>query len=391
MKRISFTIVLSATLLLLATCFSCKEENTITTKTIGITLPLTGDSPLDIDAHQAAIDLAIEDVNNYLSQKDFDIQVKANIQNTENTPEGVISALNYFTKNKIKYIAAAGVSQNYIDAESTYKSFGGTIVHATSTATSLSISDNIFRIIPDDLRTAKEISDKIVADGIKEIIILHRDDTWGTELFSSIKTNYENSGYKVNGIEYEARFIPDCISSLMANALTQYNESIQRVSTNELAIVALAFSEIDEILNLSSNNTALQNVKWYGSDGYILNNRLIENSTLSEIASNVGLFCPAIASPTNEAYQAVVSTVSNKLGYTPRTNNFKIYDAVWAAAIALSKNSSNPINATKDALTESHYIFGDLSINDNGDCDECDYQYWYIKNDNGTIAWSKVD
>ena len=392
MKPLTHSIKLLSLLILVSILFfSCDEDdNDANKKYIGVTLPLTGESPLDIEAQQAAVELAIVDVNAYFDENKIALQIEADIQDTENTPEGFMAALNHYTEQKVEFVASAGISQNLSDSELTLNAFEGAVIHSTSTSAMLSKADNLFRIIPDDVRTAKEISDKLMADNIKELIIMNRSDFWGKKLSEALKSSFNSEGVNVHIIEYEARFIPDCIADAIVTTLAQLKESKKTVSANEIAIAALAFNEIDEILTVAAENDELLNVKWYGSDGYILNNRLTENETLAQIASKVGLYCPAIATPDNSAYQDAEAKVAAKIGYTPRTNNLLIYDAVWAAAIALSKNATSPQAAVKEALSESHYIFGNYSLNDNGDNTDCDYQYWYIAN-NGGYAWQKVD
>jgi len=368
--------------------FSCDKDDDISNfENIGITLPITGESPLDIEAHQAVIRIAINDVNNYFKTNKVNLQVQADIQDTENSPEGLVAALNHFSDKGIKYIASAGVSQNLSDAASSINLFEGAMIHTTSTSSSLSIPDNLFRIIPDDTRTALEIATKMESNNIADLIILYRDDIWGKELSNALQLIYEDKGFNVYPVEYEARFLPQSLTQAIETAESKYQEIKNTTSSEKIAMTVLSFNEINEILTLADLNEHLTNIKWYGSDGYMMNNQLTDNNSLAQIASKVGLYCPAIAAPDNEEFEKVQSNVAAQLGYTPRTNNLLIYDAILAAAISCSLNSGFPEEAIKKVLAEDHYIFGSMKINNYGDREDCDYEYWYIGKENGNYSW----
>lgn len=372
--------------------FSCDKDDDISNfEDIGITLPITGESPLDIEAHQAVIKIAIDDVNDYFKSNKVNLRVQADIQDTKNSPEGMVAALNHFSENGIKYIASAGVSQNLSDAASSINSFEGVMIHTTSTSTSLSVSDNVFRIIPDDTRTASEIAGKLESDNITDLIILYRDDVWGENLSSALQLKYEEKGFNVYPVGYEARFLPESLAPAVEMAESKYQEITQTTSSEKIAMAVLSFNEINEILTLADAKENLTNIKWYGSDGYIMNNLLVENNTLAQIASEVGLFCPAIAMPDNNIFQDVQARVSENLGYTPRTNNLLIYDAVWAAGIACSKEYNSPLEALTEALSESHYIFGAMGMNEFGDRTNCSYQYWFIAKEGENYLWKALE
>lgn len=372
--------------------FACDKDDDITNLVeIGITLPLTGESPLDIEAHQAALKIAIDDVNNYFKANNLEMQVQADIQDTENSPEGIASAINHFSEKGIQFIASAGVSQNLSDASSSISAFEGVMIHTTSTSTSLSVADNIFRIIPDDTRTALEIATKLESDNIADLIILYRDDVWGKELCNELQLIYEEKGLKVYPVGYEARFIPESLIQAIDMAETKYNEIKQTIPSDKIAMVVLSFNEINEILTLADEKDDLTSLKWYGSDGYMMNNHLTENSSLAQIAGKVGLYCPAIAAPENDKFKGVQTKAITQLGYTPRTNNLLIYDAVWAAAIAISNDISSPEEAIKTALSEDLYIFGTMGINESGDREDCGYDYWYIVKEGESYSWKQVE
>ena len=369
--------------------YSCQKEETETTTSIGVTLPITGDSPIDIEAHNYLIELAVEDVNQYFVDNNINFKVKADIKDSENSPAGIIDALHYFTKAGIQYVASSGISSNIRDAESTINSFEGAIIHSSSTAVSLAKNDNLFRIIPNDLATVSEISDMLESDNIKKLIILYRTDDWGTGLDTILARQYEALGNEVYSIAYDPRFLPDIVEEVISEVEAKYDEYIQQSTADEIGLTVFGFNEISDFLISAAITNKLLNIKWYGSDGFVINDFLVNNSDVAPIAATVNISCPAIAEPTTVNYQQVQEKVEVKLGYSPRTNNYLIYDAFWAAAIACSKNMTGPVEAVKQAFTEGCYISGSFTVDENGDREDCEYELWHIVNDNGTYCWSK--
>ncbi|MFP4548158.1 MAG: hypothetical protein ACLFQM_08490 [Fidelibacterota bacterium] len=391
MKKYSYIIILL--FIFIGLFVSCDTGNSTqsknSTKRIGVTLPITGDSPLDITAHQALIKLAQDDINEYFKDNLANITFETNIKDTENSPIGIMNALESFERNNLQYVASAGISQNLLEAEYSIKSFDGLMIHSTSTVPLLSNNDNLYRIIPNDIVNAIKISEKINDDGIKKVIIFHRNDIWGTELTNKLNENLSEFGIDVFSFNYEVRFLPHCLNDpilLMeqkCEALTEQN------SKDEIALVVLSFNEISNILNIADKNKILLGINWYGSDGLITNDFLVNDSKIAAIAEKVNLYCPAISERESDIFQSIKSTITNQLGYTPRANNFLIYDAIWLAALAMAENIENPEHALEKAVSKGNFICGDIQFDENGDRKSAHYEYWHVVKFGEYYKWEK--
>ena len=375
--------------------FSCSDDSPSGPDTkggtsIGVTLPLTGDSPLDIAAHSYLIELAVNDVNDYFSANDIDMKVTADIRDTENEPQGLINAFNHFTENNIRYVASAGISMNLFLTERSLGEFNGIMIHSSSTAL-IEKPDNLFRIIPNDVTTTDEITKMLVSDGVKKLIILYRNDIWGYELSETLVEYAYEKDIEVHTVEYEAMFLPYGLDDALAECEAKYEELSEGSAPGDVAMAVMAFNEMSEIMTIASESEALLGMRWYGGDGYILNETLITDPNLAAVASRVKLSCPAVAENPDSAYQKLKAKVTEKLSYTPRSNNFLIYDAVRAAALAMAKNLDNPVDAATQAFAEEGYIFGDIELDEDGDRQGLSYQHLNVVNNGGEYSWAERD
>lgn len=377
---------------------ACDNDNSTSSdddsdvRSIGVMFPLTGNSPIDKTALETIMGIAVKDVNDYLKESGAQFRISAKLKDTENTPTGVTNALGYFAENDITCVVASGTSQNIYDAEHALSNFSGIVIHTTSTSATLAKDDNLYRFVSNDTITAKAIAQRIWADGKKKIVLSFRDDIWGTGFSESIKTQYEALGGTVTDtIPYNARLVPDCIPEAITSIEAKIDSVLLTTQANELALVVMAFSEIADILTQATGLDAL-GVSWYGSDGNLLNENILTGSpAVAENAKTTGLFSPAIKIPDSEAYTQLKAQVETQLGYSPRANNYILYDAIFAAALTIKRTEATPKEDLKTSLTnvlgENDFITGDIVLDGNGDRLNGTYDFYRVVKQDTTYFW----
>ena len=122
----------------------------VDTVSIGVILPQTVPGPLQHEAEYAAIQLAIERVNEYLSENAPEKRVLAQIRDSRYSTEDILEALEDFVEMGIKVAVFSGLSSNLDNVKEFVHENGILIINQSSTATLLSEADNIFRLVPDD-------------------------------------------------------------------------------------------------------------------------------------------------------------------------------------------------------------------------------------------------
>jgi ABC-type branched-subunit amino acid transport system substrate-binding protein len=363
---------------------------------IGVILPLSGDGPIDTVAQEAILEVAVEDANAYFEDSSINLTVDTEIYDSGNMFTGIEEAVSYFTDNNIKLITSSGTSQNIIDALTAIHQFDGVLIHATSTAPSLALDDNIYRLIPNDSITSTKIAEKIWADGIEKAIILHREDTWGFELADGIKAAYELLGGEIDTtVAYPARLLPDCLPDALDSVDTSLDSVLLDTTPDKTGLVVLCFNEINDILKEASSTTNLLGVSWYGSDGIVMNDLMLEDTLAAANAALVNLYRPAISVSQSTKLDSIKSKVVEKIGYEPGAGNYLIYDAFFAAAIVKAKADTSSLDSLKqgllDALGEDVYITGDILLDANGDRYDCSFDFYKVTQEGSGYFWTKAD
>jgi branched-chain amino acid transport system substrate-binding protein len=146
-------------------------------------------------------------------------------------------------------------------------------------------------------------------------------------------------------------------------------------------------------------------VKWYGSDGSALNDKLVRNLEAAVFAAKTGFVNPIYGVDNNNSYKFKVidSQIQKMIGRVPRSYAEVAYDAFWAAALAEnSTGGTHDINSLKKSFLQISDTYagitGDTSLNDAGDRKHGDYDFWAIRANNGNsnsngqsvFAWKQV-
>ena len=71
---------------------------------------------------------------------------------------------------------------------------------------------------------------------------------------------------------------------------SKVNQAISQYGIDKVGVYFVAFDEIAPIFIQAQNHPTLSKVKWYGSDGSALNNKLIRNVEAASICSKNRIF-----------------------------------------------------------------------------------------------------
>jgi len=171
---------------------------------LGALLSLTGDLASAGESSQAALELALRDINEYLAEIVSPMRVKLIIEDTGADPAIALE--------KLRKLAAAGAaivigpqSSAEVAAVKEYADDNDILlVSQQSTAPSLAIAgDNVFRFALNDTLQAEAVADRIWKDGIRAVIPMQRGDVWGDDLAAAIKHSFEQrGGIILEGLRY---------------------------------------------------------------------------------------------------------------------------------------------------------------------------------------------
>ncbi len=362
---------------------------------IGALLSLTGDWASNGQSCNAALGLAVEDVNDYLSKVGADIRMKLVIEDTETDPALALEKLKTLAQEGIKIIIGPQTSLEVQSVRDYADQNNILLISPSSTAPSLAISgDTLFRFCPDDSRQAEALAAFMWQDDIRAVVPIWRGDNWGNELASATKSSFDSLGGRVlEGISY----VPstgDFSSDLIALS-ARVEDAVAAYGTEAVAVHLISLEEASTILNEVAGYPVLSSVKWYGSDGAALSKEIINDEVAAQNAVSQGFVCPIYGEGRTDSYALIRNRIENEIERRPDVYALASYDAVWVAAqVYLATGATEDTVVLKEALqqvTQTYYgTTGWMALNQAGDRKFADYDFWAVGQDGEIFQWNHV-
>jgi branched-chain amino acid transport system substrate-binding protein len=415
---------------------------------MGALLPLTGVASSTGKSTLAALKLAVEDVNDNFSMNNSSLSFELDVVDTESDPTKSLEKLKLLAEDGIKTIIGPATSAELEAIEDYANSNDIMVVSHSSTAPSLAVEgDNIFRFVPDDTHQAKAISGLMWDDGIRIVIPFWRNDVYGSELLQAVKENFQDMGGQLD-MSNETRYAPrtgQLAASLyrinfalwdkdLRNLDSKVQQAISMYGADKVGVYLISLDEVSPIFIQAHSYPALSKVKWYGSDGSVLNEGLVRNHDSAHFAVNTSFYNPIFGidyQDDNQKLDRVLEEIHKETGVDPSPYSAVAYDALWVIAKAANNtrnnipitDASNDINIegdsalsgrldtsivdldnhdtaiTKEELVHSansyQGITGNMTLNRMGDRERAEFDIMAIRylndNDETPFVWQKVD
>jgi len=404
MKK-QLVIIMMATILLM-TVFAGRTTSTNVTTTsstastrateelrIGALLPLSGDATEIGRSVQAALAVAGNDINTYLSAINSSVRIRLVPLDTRSDPATALDDLKALHAQGIQVVIGPATSEN-LNATWRYAYENNMIlVSYGSIAPSLAIpNNNVFRFVPDATHQVAAAAQLMQEDGVKVVIPLWRDDTWGNEYVATLRTSVEkNSGIVAEGVRY-APGTTDFSSALTALA-PQVSQAVEQYGATAVAVNVAGFDEVLNILAQASRDSQLASVRWYGSTSDPLN-LIATTPPAAQFAVRTGFITMALAEGQGDRFERVKAQITEKLGHAPHPYAYAAYDSAWVTTIAYLETRSDAASAMNVAIpfvANSYYgITGNTALNAAGDLKFARYDFSSITQENGAYIWKKV-
>lgn len=232
----------------------------------GAILTLSGDLRTFGENHRAALELAKQEINNWLASFRPGLTVTVEYEDTQTKGSIALEKVQSFVARGIKFIIGPLSSGELRAIKSYVDEQGIVVVSQSSTAVDLAVKDRIFRFTPNDNEQAPALARLIYDLGIRYIIPVWRDDPWGNGLQKGVTTRFTQLGGAVDeGIKYspeEKSFVTQAaaLKDKVESALTKYPKS-------QVAVHLIAFEEAAVLMKEAAKYDVLRQVRWFGSDG----------------------------------------------------------------------------------------------------------------------------
>jgi len=361
----------------------------------GAVISLTGAGSFTGIATQAALELAVEDINEYLadigSGKSITISIKDSETDTvvalqkvkELHADGIMAIIGPYSS------ASVAAVKNYADEN------GVIIVSPSSEATSLAIpDDNIYRLVPADFNQGEAMASLLDDDNVKYIVPIVRDDLWGNELLESTSKYFLDlyAGTTSNVANYPTG--TSDFSQYILQMETRVQEALVQYDTAEIGIYMISFSEGIDIINAAKDNPTLKHIKWYGNSALANNEALTLDNGAADFAATHGLLCPIFGYDPAAQYkwEPLVERIEAKTGSKPDIYALCAYDELWLISLTylstgFPTDSQNFRYIFELQANDYFGVTGRTTLNDSGDREFAIYDFFGIIDEGGAYAW----
>src|SRR5690625_4166513 len=250
------------TALLIATTLSMLGTAAFTQQTIpiGMPIPLTGGGSAEGPYLRNAAELAFDEIHAMLEAAGKDIRFELLVEDTRTTPEGGLEAIEAVASAGAEVVIGPWSSGASSGARAYANSNEVLIVSPSSTSPALAIPDDfLYRLVTPDTLQGAAVAQLLDEEGIEEVIIFHRGDSYGEGLAVPLRDGFEERG----GTATMLAFDPD-ISDYATEVSTLAQEA-RRLGENG-AIMLIAFQPDGlNILGHARLDPTLGDVRWFGS------------------------------------------------------------------------------------------------------------------------------
>ena len=365
---------------------------------VGGLFSLTGGWSTLGQSSKAALEIAIADVNSYLSRMDARFRLQLLIEDTQLSPELALDKLQLLARQNVHIVLGPQSSAEVANLKAFANANDMLIISQSSTAGTLAIAgDNIFRFTPDDDLEGEAIAALMYADGIRTIVPVWRDDPGNNGLHTATMKDFQALGGQVeSGVQYSAS--TQDFSAIVAAMSAQI--SAARIAAQDNAAVAVylaGFDEVTEIFRLALHDATLASTRWYGSDGVALSSALLNDPVAAPFAQQVGYPNPLFGLDETAAvkWQPIAERIKEKTGTEPESFALGVYDAVWVVAKALSSHRGRVDfdDFTRDFPEETASFFGTTGwtiLNAAGDRQFGNFDFWALREGENSRQWTRV-
>ena len=362
---------------------------------IGALVPLTGDWSSKGQNFNAAITLGMQDANDHLALSGSPDRVLLIVEDTATDPTVAQEKIRKLHDAGAHIVVGPATSAEITAVKDWADQHGMVIIGYASTSPALSIpGDNVFRLVPDDSRQGEAMAAFMNHAGIRVVIPVVRNDTWGTNLQLATKSRFEkNGGVVTAGYPFEPGTRD--YAPIVRNLSIDVAAAQQQYGTGAVGVYAIGFDELVPLFFTAANDPVLASVRWFGSDGSAKADALEKNATAVRFAVKTGFSAP-VYGVENETGSVVNLTQRIKVmtGSEPDGYSLAAYDAVAIAARSLLVSRDTTADQLKKDVefTADYYygITGWTKFVASGDRAYAVYPFWTIQAHNGTYAWERI-
>ena len=304
--------------------------------------------------------------------------------------DDLVFASAYIIDEKTKYFLGLTVSQSIIYAKPFFDSTDSILISPTSTATSLAVEDNIYRLQPTLEHEKRALIDLLSRDEKTSLIIVYFNDEWGRNYADSFRPTVPDANIHV--------ITADTVYTDMVTSLESSVSTISDEGVNSKNIAVLLIGGSSNFINLSIDinpNSILRDIEWYTPGGIVSDSTIPNHLTASEFANQVNFTSIAFGIEPNIISLELKDNLSS-LGVNYHSYHDPVYDTVSLLG-NLGIEYAEDYTSIKDHLddTENSYngALGQYVLDSVGDLHTPNSYHTFsiVTNDNQDPIWERTD
>ncbi len=345
---------------------------------IGVLVTLTGALADAGPRYKVAASLAEEDINKFFESAGLPYRVKLYFEDTKTTPEGALAAVQSLAARGVKVIMAY-TSGDCRTISSFINQHKIVAISYASTAPSLAIpGDYCFRLVPTDLHQAMALARLVWDTGTRKAVVVYRGDDWGVGLYNAFKKRFEQLGGTVQGVKYDPAAPDLSPEARKAESIVQ-----QWGAGDDVGLVALSFNEdFISFLNAAKDSKILMSIKWYGSDGTVRSQRIMQEYGAFIAKSKIGFPNTYYTVKQLPKQASFAKRYKAQTGENPASYQFALYDGIWLATLSTfiaGKYDGEAIAKVLPTVADMYYgLSGWTKLDEAGDRAFSVYAVWVV-------------
>jgi branched-chain amino acid transport system substrate-binding protein len=362
--------------------------------TIGALFTLTGDGATLGIASAAALDLAQRDITLELDALSLPYHVETIVTDTAHLPANAAAQIATLDARGAVFVLGPQSSAEAAAVVAYANAHNIVVISQGSTASSLAIADNLFRLAPNDKLEGAATAALMHGDGIDTLVPVWRTDAGNIGLRDSTKRSFEAlGGATVNGVSYDATTTDFTATVAALGAAVHAARASSRAQS--VAVYIAAFDEAAAIFDLARLDPDLSAVRWYGGDGVTQSQALLAKASVAQFGVTTQFTAPNVGldDATRDRWEPIANEIAAKAGFQPDAYALSVYDAAWIAALAAVESRNVPeLRRTAFVRNAQRYwgLTGPAALDEFGDRKIGNFDFWTMRQAAGVTGWTRT-
>jgi branched-chain amino acid transport system substrate-binding protein len=364
---------------------------------VGALLSLTGEWASLGQASKAALESAVQRLNEEFAEAGLPTRVQLEVEDTKLDP---LLAEQKFLKltqrNRLSLVVGPQSSAEVRAIKPWADRLGVLVISQGSTASSLAFdNDSIFRLSPTDVKEGGAMAALMAEDGVTTVVPMWRADVGNDGLHHSTKAAFEGlGGTFASGIRYpesQTAFSSD------VSALAEQVRVAKLTPGAKVAVYLASFDEGISILELAGHQPDLADVRWLSGDGLTQSAALLANPAAAAFAASVGFTAPTVGLDPAAAdiHEPLSELIEAKVGFPPDAFALAAYDAAMVGVLARhevpAQRSFEALKATFVRTANRYWgATGAASLDSAGDRRVGNYDFFTVAGEPGAWVWART-